>query len=255
MNSKVKNVFNILLDVLIILFLVFATVVLVLALTQKSGGVSQIFGYSFRSIQTSSMEVYNEDGTLAEKSLVPGDIAICKMVDRDSFEIGEVVMFKMPIQYTGDGYKEVSFFDKYDTVIYVIHEIVDVEQYNGVDVYTTKGTANVLKDFNLKSADEFIAVYEGTRIPGVGKAIDFIQQPLGFLLCIVLPILIFVIFQTIRVIKNFIAYKAQKLATEGTPSTGELSEEEKRRIAEEYMRQLASNNAQPSTGDAPAEGE
>lgn len=253
MNEKVKSFFNVLLDIIIVLFLVFATAVLVLALTQKSGGVSQIFGYSFRSIQTSSMEVYNDDGTLAENSLVPGDIALCKMVDRDSFEIGEVVMFKMPIQYTGDSYVEVSYFDKYDTEIYVIHQIVGIVDSEGITLYETKGTANVLKDFNLKTAGEFIAVYEGTRIPGIGKAIDFIQEPLGFLICIVLPILVFVIFQTIRVIKNFIAYKAQKAAE--TAVSGELTEEQKRKIAEEYMKQLASENAQPSTGEAPAEGE
>lgn len=256
MNEKVKNVLNTLLDILIVLFLVFATAVLVIALTQKTGNVSHIFGYTINSVQTESMEAYNEDGSKAEGAIFKGDIIISKISDRDSYEVGETVMFYMPVVQNDNGtYTEASPEQLFSTPILVTHNIIEVVDVGGVEMYRTKGINNVLEDINLKAADEIVAVYTGTRIGGIGKAIDFVQSPLGFLLCIVVPILIFVIVQAIRVIRNFIAYKAQKMATEGAPSTGELSEEEKRRIAEEYMRKLASENAQPSTGTPPAEGE
>lgn len=255
MNTKIKNVLNVILDIVIVLFLVFAAAVLVIALTQKTGNVSHLFGFTARSIQSDSMEVYNEDGSRSKEGIFVGDIAICKLSDEAAYNVGDVVLFSMPVVKEGDRYIECDNTQIPETTIFVMHEIVEIVDDNGFDYYRTQGKNTLAPDLNLKIAEDIIAVYTGTRIPGVGKAIDFVQTSLGFLLCIVLPILVFVIIQAIRVIKNFIAYKAQKLATEGTPSTGELSEEEKRRIAEEYMRQLASQNAQPSTGDAPAEGE
>ncbi len=256
MKEKIKNVFNILLDIFIVLFLIFTVFVLIISLTQKTGNVSHIFGYTIKSVQTESMEKYNEDGTPADGAFFVGDLIVMKLSDRDSYEVGETVMFSMPVIMNDDGtFVESDHPNVGEEVILVTHNIVEVVENQGVTYYRTKGLNNPIADKNLKTANEIIAVYNGVKLPGVGKAIDFVQSPLGFLVCIILPILIFVIIQAIRVIKNFIAYKAQKLATEGTPSTGELTEEEKRRIAEEYMKQLASNNAQPSTGEAPAEGE
>lgn len=254
MNTKVKNVLNTLLDILIVLFLVFATAVLVIALTQKTGNVSHIFGYTVNSVQTQSMEAYNEDGSKAEGAIFKGDIIISKISDATSYEVGQTVMFYMNVVQNDNGtYTEATPEQLFSTPILVTHNIIEVVDVNGVEMYRTKGINNVLEDINLKKAEEIVAVYTGTRIGGVGKAIDFVQSPLGFLLCIVVPILAFVIIQAIRVIKNFIAYKAQKAAE--TVVSGELTEEQKRKIAEEYMKQLASDNAQPSTGEAPAEGE
>ncbi len=256
MKEKIKNILNVLLDIFIVLFLLFTVLVLVVSLTQKTGNVSHIFGYTIRSVQTESMEKYNEDGTPADGAFFVDDLIVMKLSDRDSYEVGETVMFYMPIIKNSDGsFTETEPTNLFKEDILVTHNIIEVVEKDGITCYRTQGINNLLADTNLKTADEIIAVYNGFRIGGVGKAIDFVQSPIGFLVCIILPILVFVIIQAIRVIKNFIAYKAQKLATEGAPSTGELSEEEKRRIAEEYMRQLASNDAQPSTGDAPAEGE
>lgn len=255
MNEKTKNFLNVLLDIFIVLILIISVTTLAVVLTQKPGDVSHIFGYSLRSVQTNSMELRNEDGTLADGAFAVGDLIICKKPDTAHFNVGDTVMFKMPVAQSGDSYVECDKLDNWDTQIVVTHNIVEIIEENGIVYYRTQGIANIAADINLKTAGEILGVYTGVRISGVGKAIDFIQTSTGFLICIVLPILIFVIIQAIRVIRNFIAYKAQKLATEGAPSTGELTEEEKRRIAEEYMRQLASNNAQPSTGEAPAEGE
>lgn len=256
MKSKVKSVLNVILDIFIVLFLIFAVLVLVVSLTQKSGNVSHIFGYTVNSVQTQSMEAYNEDGSKVEGAIYKGDVIISKLSDEDSYEVGQTVMFYMPIIQDENGtYTEATPNQPYSMPILVTHNIVEIIDADGVEMYRTKGINNTLEDTNLKTAEEIVAVYTGARIGGLGAVIDYVQTPIGFLVCIILPILIFVIVQAIRVIRNLIAYKAQKLATEGAPSTGELTEEEKRRIAEEYMRQLASNNAQPSTGDAPAEGE
>lgn len=244
MKSKVKTVLNVILDIFIVLFLIFAILVLVVSLTQKSGNVSHIFGYTVNSVQTQSMEAYNEDGSKVKGAIYKGDVIISKLSDEDSYEVGQTVMFYMPVIKDENGiYKEAVPNQPYSMPILVTHNIVEVVNVDGVEMYRTKGINNPLEDTNLKTAEEIVAVYTGTRIGGIGSVIDYVQSPMGFLLCIILPILVFVIIQAIRVIRNFIAYKAQKLATEGSPTANELTEEEKRRIAEEYMKNLNTSDS------------
>ena len=276
MNKKLKNVLNIILDIFMVLFLVFAAFTLVISLSQKAqkvgGEPSQIFGYSIRSVQSESMEPYNADGSKydADNAFYKGDIIISKVTDDDeTYEIGDAVMFWMFVTSTGEQTEENSSFTQ---EILVTHQIVDIEvQDDGTTVYWTQGLnkmTNPERDAVAKTADEFVAKYSGKRIGGIGNVITFIQGGFkglktglqetdgwGFFLCIVLPILIFVIIQAIRVIRNIIAYKAQKTAV--AVASGELSEEQKRLIAEEYLKQQTANdsNATPSTDATPADEE
>ena len=164
-------------------------------------------------------------------------------------------MFWMPVD---KDYNETENGSMYSyTKVLVTHKIVRTEvDTDGTTLYITQGLnkkTNILEDNWKKTEDDFIAKYNGKRIGGAGKAIDFVQSGTGFFLCIVLPILIFVIIQTIRVIRNFIAYKAQKAAT--AVASGELTDEQKKLIAEEYLKQLnaTDSNATPPTDEAPAD--
>ncbi len=240
MNKKFKSIMNVLLDVVIVLFLVCAALILVVSLSQKvekPGSVSQIFGYTFRNIQSESMEAYNEDGSKADGAFFKGDIVIFKMTDRESYEVGETVLFEMPINRNIDGsYIECYPMDAREYIM-VTHRITEiVESEDGRTLYRTQGiNERSLPDLNLKDASQIRAVYTGVRLAGLGAFSNFVQSGLGFFLCIILPIAIFVIIQTIRVIRNFVAYKAQKVAT--AAASGELTEEQKKLIAEEYLKQ------------------
>lgn len=261
--KKLKNIFNIILDVIIVLFLLFSAFTLVISLTQKAeepgGKPSHLFGTVIRSVQSESMEAYNQDGTKynADNEFSKGDIIFCKVTDEDdTFEIGDTVMFWMPVNEDTTQSESASL---YYTKVLVTHEIVETEvTATGETLYYTQGLnriKNFDKDILPKTADEFVAKYNGKHISGLGNVIDFIQSGLGFFLCIVLPIGIFVIIQTIRVIRNFIAYKAQKVATDA--ASGELTDEQKRLIAEEYLKQqkAAEDDATSSTVESTADGE
>lgn len=250
MKEKMKNVLNVILDIIMVLVMVFAVLVLVVALTQKSGNVSHLFGYTIRSVQTESMEKYNEDGSPAEGAFFVGDLIVCKISDRESYEVGETVMFSMNVVNEGSGWREAEASEISSQKILVTHQIIEVVEENGSTYYRTQGINNPIADINLKEASDIIAVYTGTRIGGVGKAIDFVQTSTGFLLCIILPIFIFVVIQAIRVVRNLIAYKAQKVTA--AVVSGELTEEQKRAIAEEYLRsqQTSENHATPPVADA-----
>lgn len=258
-NSKAKNILNVILDVFIVLFLLFSTVILVFSLSQKAeepgGKPSQIFGYSIRSVQSNSMEPYKYDGTKFEhdNAFYKGDLIFCKVTDEsDTYEIGDAVMFWMYVNQDGSQAHKHHYYTK----VLTTHQIVDIVEVDGETQYVTQGLnekVSMNADLLNKTADEFVAKYNGKRIGGMGKVVDFVKSGLGFFLCIILPILIFVVIQTIRVIRNFIAYKAQKAAA--VVASGELTEEQKRLIAEEYLKQQTAtdSNATPSTDEVPAD--
>ncbi|MBQ4569509.1 MAG: hypothetical protein IJA62_05605 [Ruminococcus sp.] len=255
MNKKFKSIMNVLLDVVIVLFLVFAALILVVSLSQKvekPGSVSQIFGYTFRNIQSESMEAYDENGKLIDGAFCKGDIVICKVTNNanETYEVGDTVLFQMPVKRNDDGtFTECAPHESLETV-YVTHNIVEITtSEDGTTLYRTQGiNEHSLPDLNYKDASEIKAVYTGVRLAGFGAFSNFVQSGLGFFLCIILPIAIFVIIQTIRVIRNFIAYKAQKVAV---AASGELSEEQKKLIAEEYLKQqkAAEDDTASSTVD------
>ena len=259
MKNKIKNILNIALDVLMILFLVFSAFTLVVSLTQKSekigGKPSHLFGTVIRSVQSESMEAYKFDGTEYDDNneFHKGDIIFCKATDDDAtYKVGDAVMFWMPVNE--DTTQSDNKYDCYTRVL-VTHEIVEITKDDkGNDLYWTQGLnlkTNFEKDILPKTADEIVATYNGKHISGIGNMIDFVQSGLGFFLCIIVPILIFVIIQTIRVIRNVIAYKAQKAAV--AVASGELTEEQKRLIAEEFLKQQAATekDTAPSTDKTP----
>ena len=65
-KKKVKRALNIILDVFLVLFLLISAFILIFALSQRSGKVSQIFGYTVRSVQSDSMERFDANGDLVE---------------------------------------------------------------------------------------------------------------------------------------------------------------------------------------------
>ena len=106
----------------------------------------------------------------------------------------------------------------------------------------------------LKTADQIVAIYTGAKIPVVGRFFNFIRTQLGFFLCILLPMIIFFIYEIIRVIMNIMAYnkaKAQEMAAEAVANS-ELTEEQKQRAIAEYLAQQKeqAENAPPQDSES-----
>lgn len=252
-KKKVKRTLNVIVDVFLVLFLLFAAFTLIFALSQRSGKVSQIFGYTVRSVQSDSMARYDESGDLVEGAFCRGDIIICKMAEGGPYDVGDVVMFSMPVNLYPDGsYHECSENEEAATQIFVTHRIVGIEMVGENYRYRTQGLSNPAADLNLKRDSQILAVYANIRIPLVGNVMDFLQTQGGFFLCIILPLLAFVLFQAYRVVNNVILYNREKAILEASENAtaAELTEEQKRRIAEEYLRSL-SQSTTSSEGSQP----
>lgn len=125
------------------------------------------FGYTPLMVQSGSMSpLFNED-----------DLVLVQNSASDTvYAAGDIICF-----HSGDAY-----------VTHRIKEITTDE--NGNTVYTTQGDANNTPDKDTVRPDQILGVYK-THFKGMGKALLFIQTPVGMIVCVMLPIfLVFLLF-------------------------------------------------------------
>lgn len=225
MNKAVKKGFNIILDIIIIFVLIISVLIVILSITSKANGVSNLFGIAPLNVISDSMKDTLNEGDLIF-SKVSTDI-------NDKFEKGDIVSF----------YQEIGGERVINT-----HRIVEVVNENGRELYRTQGDnkeTNPIPDEELKKPEDILAVYTGNKIDGFGRFFSFIRTQLGFFLVILLPMILFFVYEAIRVIMNVIAYNKEKAAEEAAAAVAnsDLTEEQKQRAIEEY---LAKQKAQES---------
>ncbi len=231
-----NKILAIALDVIIVLLLILAIIFVVATVSaSKNDGVGQIFGKSIFSVQSPSMS-----GTFEEGDVIIGNVFD---VNNDEVHVGDIITFY-----------ETSVMGRYVNT----HRVVRIE---GGKIYT-QGDANALEDTNTVSRDRILAIYphvgecsqdvhaehaKGTSsthtndiaiLGGVGNVIDFLKEPLGFVLCILLPLGLFVAYEVFNFIKAFKEYnkeKAEVIAMEKTANAfANLSDEEKEKLIAEF---------------------
>lgn len=227
MSKALKRLVNIVIDILVVLILIVSILVVMLSLTSKSSGVPNIFGIAPLSVQTESMK-----GTVD-----PGDLIFCTLTEiDDEFQKDDIVTF--PIEINGEQ-------------VLNTHRIVEVVKDQNITYYKTQGDnkeTNPEPDKDLQTSSTIVAKYTGTKIPGLGTVLSFIRTQLGFFLCILLPMIIFFIYEAVRVVMNLMAYSKEKAVEEAQSAVNnsELTEEQKKQAIEEYLASLGqqSNNAE-----------
>lgn len=233
----IKKVINVIVDVIVVIILLVSLITVILSITSRSSGVPNLFGYAPLSVQSNSME-----DTFSE-----GDLIISKIStdSADRFKEGDIVTFNQKI--AGE--------DRLNT-----HRIVEVIKDEDIEYYKTQGdnpNTNPEPDEELKKPTDILAVYTGTKFPGIGNFFSFIRTQLGFFLVILLPMILFFVYEAIRVIMNIIAYNKEKAAEEAAAAVAnsELTEEQKQRAIEEYLAQQKLKQESEPTVQTPAEGD
>ncbi|MBO5772604.1 MAG: signal peptidase I [Clostridia bacterium] len=218
-----KKVGSILVDVLIVLVMLIALLVIVSSISARSNdGVGNVFGVTIFSVQSDSMS-----GTFEE-----GDVILGKVYNRRdvTLEEGDVITFWY---YTSEGR------------IINTHRIVDVISDG---VYQTQGDAESQPDEKTIATAQIIAYYDYdpetqkddiTVLPGLGKVIDFLKEPAGFLIFIILPLLALTAYEVYNFVQNLKAYRQEKkeiLAQEQAKDKFDsLTEEQKQELFKKYM--------------------
>ena len=229
MKDVLKKIGAVLVDVFIVIVFIISTLVVIASITaNRTGGQPSVFGYVFSSVQTDSMQ-----GTINE-----GDFVVGKLIDGNT-EIKE-----------GD---IISFYDYFKgKQIIITHRVVEILDPDTDPGYITQGDNEKLSDDIIKSRDDIHSVYK-FRIPFLGKFIDFLKTPFGFIICLVIPLLAFIAWQAYKLITLYFKSKQAELEEEAEGiknSKSEISEEEKNAIIAEYLaKQKAQEKEKESDND------
>lgn len=214
-----KKILSITLNVIIWLFVAFSVLITVLVFSaQKSeDGVPSVFGKSLVTISTDSMKPVYKSGDLVFMEKLTEE-------EKHNLKVGDIITFHAPIDINGDG-----IIGDINT-----HRIDSIE---GI-TYVTKGDNNLIADnegdnkYTVHPSDVIGICKENGKIGGLGNVISFLRSSLGFFLCIVLPLILFFLYELYNFVSIVVTERAKRTA-ETAPAVDE--EEIKRRAVEEYI--------------------
>ena len=225
MNANTKKILNISLKVvtwLLIAFTVFMMIFTVITVSTVDKNDRSIFGFKFYIVQTDSMSKSDKNADM-DVHFDAGDIVIIKnAADPKSLQSGEIIAF---LSTNSESYGE--------TVTHMIREVRTTEDGTLLG-YVTFGTNTGTDDDALVEPEYILGTYRG-KLPAIGKFFAFVKTTPGYILCILIPFLLLILYNGVNVIRLFKQYKREQ--TEILEAErAQISEE--RRQNEEMLREL-----------------
>ena len=173
-KQKVLNIVGIVLCGILIPILIMNCVLIVKGLVNEKE-VPGLFGRTPLIVLTDSM--YPE--------IKSGDIIICKDISPEDVKVGDVI----------------SFFDPEDKngVAVVTHRVIEIITDDDGELYfRTKGDNNNANDKASVPAENLVGLWTETRFAGLGHVALFMQSTWGLVVCIFLPLALFVGYEIFR---------------------------------------------------------
>lgn len=192
--------------------------------TKDDQSVASILGYTPLVVETDSMKPTFESG----------DLIFIKKCDTSKLKEGDIITFHTIIdnQYALN-----------------THRIQKIDEANGVRSYTTIGdNNNGVADQHVISDGDIVGKYIG-HVSGLGKVMNFLSSSMGFLIVIVLPMLLFFIYQVYNLIMISIRLK-KAMAVENAEeiANARIQQEKADQAADEAAR--AKDEAQAALEEA-----
>ena len=156
-----------------------------------------------------------------------GDLIFTKHTNPEDIKVGDVISF---------------YAEEDDFATIWTHQVIEVIHEDGTLKFRTKGTNkyNTTPDSKLRTADKVIGVYTGVRIGGAGDLAIEMQKPAGLIICVVVPILLFVGYDVIR----------RKLHEKGSTDEVEALKAELEALKEAKAKAEAEKAAEPAAEPA-----
>ncbi len=210
MSNKKSKILYIIATSFMVLLVLVAAFVTILSLSSKEDDVPSIFGYTAFSIQSDSME----------DEIMTGDFILGKKCDPKELNERDIISF---------------FTVNNEGQIFInTHRIIGVEETALGRIFTTQGDNEEEPDLRKVYEGDIVSKYSGFRIPLLGYILTFLTTQLGFFLCIVLPVLLYTIWQVYKFVLILMNNQKVKLIEEVKDQT---SEEAKQAIIAEYLAQ------------------
>ena len=193
----IKNIFVWLITIFAIFMMIFTLV----SVNTFNRAERNLFGYKMFIVLSDSMSKTDFDA---------GDIVLVKETDPASLKEGDIIAY---ISQNSHNFGEI-----------VTHKIRKLTtDANGSPGFITYGTTTDTDDETIVTYPYVVGKYTG-HIPGVGTFFQFLKTTPGYIICILLPFLLLILFQGLNTIRLFRRYKQEQLE--------EIQEERERLEAE-----------------------
>ena len=225
--KAIKRVGTIIISVLLwLVILVAALYAFTTMATKDNQNVANLLGYTPLVVESNSMSpTFKKD-----------DLIFVKKCDTSKLEEGDIICFHTIID---------------NEYALNTHRIQSIAESGEARSYTTVGdNNNGVADQHIISDGDIVGKYVG-HISGAGKLMNFLSSSTGFLLGIVLPMLIFFIYQVYNLIMISIRLKkavAVENAREQTEAENALEEAKRLREEAEAMRAKAEEELKKAKG-------
>ena len=242
-NDKTKKILNTVTKVitwLLLAFVIFIMVFTIVTVTTVDKNDRSIFGAKFYIVQTDSMSPSDKNKDL-DVHFNAGDIVIAReLTDKEKYSLksGDVISF---LSTNEDSFGE--------TVTHMIRK-PQYDKDGRLEGYVTFGTNTNTDDEEIVEPEYILGQYTG-KLPGVGHFFAFVKSTPGYIVCILIPFLLLIIYNGFNVIRVFRRYKAEQ--NEAIQAEKDQIAEDRRKN-EEMLRelmalkeQLAKQSANPST--------
>ena len=216
-----KRIGTVVISVLLwVIILVAALYAFTTMASRDNQNVANILGYTPLAVQSDSMS----------PTFDSGDLIFIHTCDPSTLKEGDIITFHTIID---------------NEYALNTHRIESIESVGDARSYTTIGdNNNGIADQHVISDGDIVGKYVG-KLPGVGRVMDFLSSSLGFLVVIVLPMLLFFIYQIYHLIMISINLK-RALAVEAA------KEGEARRQASKEADDKQKEQAQQANSEAKA---
>lgn len=148
-----------------------------------------IFGFRCYIVLSDSMSATDFDA---------GDLILAKEVDPSTLQVGDIISYQ---SQNRENYGQT-----------VTHKIrAKTTDANGNPGFITYGTTTGTDDESVVTYPFILGKYQ-MALPKVGTFFQFLRTPQGYIVCILVPFLMLIIYQGLNCVKIFRMYKAEQLA-------------------------------------------
>ncbi len=222
-----QKVIGIVINVVLVLAIVLAVIATYVNFATKDGGAPSLFGLRLYAVKTTSME----------PTLMKGDLVFSTAVsDPKELKRGDIITYWTFI----NGERVLN-----------THRIQEISPLGDTIAFTTRGDNNKTNDGHYVHPKDIVGkvgtIGDGyTRIGGLGSVFEYLQTSEGFLLVVVIPVLIFLLYQLVQFfrvlfeyqnVKNRIKFEQERGRTEDLIAEQEANQASERARIEAELRE------------------
>lgn len=225
--KKALNVIKNILVILIVAVAVFMMIFTIVSMTTFDRDERSLFGYRAYIALSDSMSATDFDA---------GDLVLVKEVDPATLQEGDIISFR---SQNTESFGEL-----------VTHKIRRcTTTADGEPGFITYGTTTNTDDEGIVTYSFILGKYQ-SRIPKVGTFFRFLKTTPGYIICILVPFLLLIIFQGGNCVQLFRQYKKEQMADiQAARDQVEAERAENRKIMEQ-LQQLQQQLSKFDSGSA-----